>query len=120
MPKFDFDSFEKVVKEIGQRTEAQSEVKKFFAGEYELIKKVGGRVHLSNEQKFSIQEIYDGITFVKSPKGSGKTTMLPIIMRPLTFDDYGHDLDLSYIEENEDIDGKPLFRSTETEFQFCL
>ena len=120
LPKFDFDSFEKVVKEIGLRSEIQSEVKKFFAGEYELIKKVGGRVHLSNEQKFSIQKIYDGITFVKSPKGSGKTTMLPIIMRPLTFDGYGHELDLSYIEENEDIDGKPLFRSVETEFSVLL
>ncbi len=95
-------------------------MKKFFAGEYELIKKVGGRVHLSNEQKFSIQKIYDGITFIKSPKGSGKTTMLPIIMQPLTFEGYGHELDLSYIEENEDIDGKPLFRSTETEFSVLL
>jgi hypothetical protein len=31
--------------------------------------------------------------------------MLPIIMRPLTFEEYGQDLDLSYIEEYEDIEG---------------
>ena len=38
-------------------------------------------IHLSNSEFFELPKLDDGITFIKSPKGSGKTTFLSEIVR---------------------------------------
>ncbi len=54
---------------------------------------VRSRINFSNSRYFQLPEIHSGITFIKSPKGSGKTSSLPEAMRPhlerfKTFDNF--------------------------------
>jgi hypothetical protein len=81
---------------------------------------VGGQIHISNERHFSIKQLRSGLTFVKSPKGSGKTTMMLDVLQPFTEVIKGGDLSLLFLEENEDLEAPPLYQKTDTKFSVLL
>ena len=117
---YDFNDFDKSVKKIAAEDEYETKRVKGFAFYYQEKRKVGGRIHLSHEEKFKIKELQEGITFVKSPKGSGKTTMLPEIFRDKAFNIKGGTLSFEELEENEDPEGEPLYQSEATNFSILL
>jgi hypothetical protein len=71
-------------------------------------------ISFTNDKFFSLHSIPPGLTFVKSPKGSGKTTSLADTMRPLvTYVPYGS---LQEFEEADD-DGTPV---RDTDYKILL
>jgi DNA polymerase IIIc chi subunit len=117
---YDFNDFDKSVKKIASEDDYETTRVRGFAFYYQEKRKVGGRIHLSHEEKFKIKELQEGITFVKSPKGSGKTTMLPEIFRDKAFNIKGGTLSFEELEENEDPEGEPLYQSEATNFSILL
>ena len=81
---------------------------------------VGGQIHFSQQRHFSIKTLQKGLTFVKSPKGSGKTTMMLDVLQPLTEVIRGGDLSLLFLEENEDPNEQPLYERSQTNFSILL
>ena len=108
--RYDFNEFEKAAKKIAADEEYETKLVRGFAFYFEEKRKVGGRIYVSEKEKLSIDELREGITFVKSPKGSGKTTMLPEIFRDKAFRITGGSLSFEELEENEDPDCEPLYR----------
>lgn len=120
-PQYDFLSFEREVKrlaEIDDQTKVVSIDTPF--GPMQELNQLGGRIHLSNERHFSIKKLTDGLTFVKSPKGSGKTTMMFDVLMPLREIVRGGDFSLLFLEDNEDSSEEPLYRATQTSFSILL
>jgi hypothetical protein len=81
---------------------------------------IGGQIHISNQRHFSIKTLRRGLTFVKSPKGSGKTTMMLDVLQPLTEVIRGGDLSLLFLEQNEDVYENPLYERSQTNFSILL
>lgn len=115
-----FYHFEEPVRELAKRSSAQtSEVETPF-GPISESTLVGGQISITNQRHFSIQKLRSGITFVKSPKGSGKTTMMLEVLKPFTEVIRGGDLSLLFLEENEDLEEAPLYEKSQTRFSILL
>lgn len=75
--KFDFNGFEKIVKRIknGDIKKDESELTPL-----EIYADLGGipakNIHITNDEFIQPGKIRDGLTIIKSPKGTGKTTYL--------------------------------------------
>jgi hypothetical protein len=119
-PRYDFLSFEREVRSLGERDQTQEVSIETPFGPMQELEQLGGRIHLSNERHFSIKKLTDGLTFVKSPKGSGKTTMMFDVLMPLREIVKGGDLSLLFLEENDDGNEEPLYRATPTSFSILL
>jgi len=74
---YDFDGFERAIKEINTGIYNKG------GNELTYLEEVLGpqliptkNIHISNDQYLNLTKINDGLTLIKSPKGSGKTTYL--------------------------------------------
>ncbi len=79
---------------------------------------VRSRINFSNNRYVQLPEIHSGITFIKSPKGSGKTTtlsevMLPLLSRFKTIDEFQD------FEEYE-LAGYDIPRSRDSDYRVLL
>lgn len=82
---YDFDSFDRTVREIKSGSLRDTEVERFFDTVHsEAAEMSPSNIHITNTEFISVLEIEDGITFIKSPKGSGKTTFLAKVLTTIT------------------------------------
>ena len=117
---YNFNSFDDEVRRIyHERQQKSIDIETPF-GVVSEIPIQNDRIHLSESRHFSIKTLEKGLTFVKSPKGSGKTTMIFDVLQPLRERVIGGDLSLLFLEENEDIDEKPFYQRSETSFSILL
>lgn len=98
LPKIDFDAFDKVVRNVrlGHLNKDQNIPLWDLIQQPELLSL--DNIHITEGRYLDIKEIKDGITFIKSPKGSGKTTFLAralksITQRYATLEEYEEDTD---------------------------
>jgi len=81
----DFSSFERMVLDIKSNGIDQERVPIsgiFEAGNYRLLPK---NIHILESQYISLKTLEPGITFIRSPKGSGKTTFLSEVVKDAIF-----------------------------------
>jgi hypothetical protein len=108
-PALDFDDFENTVKKYKQSCKSKNFDQRNFIEENlgeDIELNVSG-VSISNKQFLSLTRINPGLTFIKSPKGSGKTTFLKNAVRKIIFkDDF---LSLEDYEEKVDAESEESF-----------
>ena len=117
---YNFNSFEEAVRNISQRADYETvmEDTPFGAAAKTILK--GGNIFLSSTDKLQIDRLRKGIMFVKSPKGSGKTTILPEILAPLITSIKAGTLSFEEFEEQSDEDSAPLRFDGETAYSVLL
>lgn len=78
-------------------------------------------IAIQNERKLKLDRLPPGLTFIKSPKGTGKTTSLPTLFAPLIKHSVDENMSLlEWLELNEDPDGRPIDASLDTGFSILL
>jgi hypothetical protein len=82
--------------------------------------KNSSHITITESAKFELPRLRVGISFIKSPKGSGKTTALPRVLEPLRKYLNADLSSLEFFEENEDFDGKPINQDLEKDFSILL
>ena len=122
--QYEFNSFDAAIKEKYAEISLPVVVPNTPLGDLTLGN-VGGvkRIHITTNEKLQINKLHKpGVMFIKSPKGSGKTTILPEIMAPLlsnikenrwTFEDF-EESDESHLGD------RPAKTSGETNFSVLL
>jgi len=122
--QYEFNSFDTAIKEKYAEKSLPVVVPNTPLGDLTLGN-VGGvkRIHITTNEKLQISKLHKpGVMFIKSPKGSGKTTILPEIMAPLlsnikenrwTFEDF-EESDESHLGD------RPAKTSGETNFSVLL
>lgn len=79
--KFDFDGFETTVKRIKngdiKKDESILNPIELYSGLNQIS---ANNIHVTNHEFLELSEIKDGLTIVKSPKGTGKTTYLSRVL----------------------------------------
>jgi hypothetical protein len=103
---YDFNSFEKAMQAIKDRKtpEQSAEFTTFDYYSKGVIKQKLADIHFSDEQYLKLSRIEDGITLIKSPKGSGKTHYLVGALQEVLLTHGKKATLLSYIEEETDPD----------------
>ncbi len=76
--KFDFNSFENTVRDYLYNPSSIfiKQVSPLIQFLYDEVPLKHKQIHFSNDQHLKIPQVNDGISFIKSPKGSGKTYFL--------------------------------------------
>ena len=122
--QYEFNSFDTAIKEKYAEKSLPVVVPNTPLGDLTLGN-VGGvkRIQITMNEKLQISKLHKpGVMFIKSPKGSGKTTILPEIMAPLlsnikenrwTFEDF-EESDESHLGD------RPAKTSGETNFSVLL
>lgn len=101
--KFDFDEFEHVVKAFKENPPIQkikTNGNNLFDETFEQKAINTSNIIFDQKKYIDLQEIKPGITFVKSPKGSGKTTFLQRALEKVIFTYRSSSLEA--LEENDD------------------
>lgn len=119
---YDFDSFDKAIMAFKGDMYANTSRSLLFPDADVLPPKRGVletkiphvTVHRESNEYFVLDELHNGITFIKSPKGSGKTSSLPSVLAPLA----KRGMTLEVFEENYDDEGPP--QSLDTDFSILL
>lgn len=120
---YDFDSFEKAIDSFKGDEEASTALSLLLSDEEVLPPRKLGKfksakpnlsVHKSANTHFELPVLSPGITFIRSPKGSGKTTSLPAILHPLA----KRNMTLEVFEEDYDERNAP--RSIDSSFSILL
>jgi len=99
-PTFDFYSFENTLDEIRNK-KAEIKIQTPFGDWIDSVGIEVENVTTDNAEHIEIREIKDGLTFIKSPKGSGKTTFLSkhlpkIRSRFATLEEYEEETDFEF------------------------
>lgn len=108
---FDFNSLEKTAKKYketppSRNPTAKSSLEQMFEEEIKVISK---DIHFTNDRYLTLGEIEPGITFLKSPKGTGKTTFLKAALEKILYTYQSSSL--SVFEENNDPEAESPFYS---------
>lgn len=106
---FDFSSLEKIAqryKETPPKRDPsnKSSLEALFKDEIQLI---SDQIHFSHERFLKNSEIKDGLTFIKSPKGTGKTTFLKKALEKVLYTYKSKSLEI--YEENNDPESESPF-----------
>jgi hypothetical protein len=103
-PEFDFNDFENSLRKF--KTNPPSEdydtrnlIEELFGDDIELNR---GGIVFTNNQFLKLKTIHKGLTFIKSPKGTGKTTFLKRALRKILV--HKHARTLEAYEENSDFE----------------
>lgn len=99
---FDFDAFERTVKKYKENSPDKnpgkaSSIESLF---FEQLKLDTFNITFSQNKHIDLEEIKQGLTFIKSPKGSGKTTFLKRALEKIIYKEQSNSLSL--LEENSD------------------
>ena len=119
--RFNFNAFEDLVVELSENTELRTrEVDTPFGKVTDPFPGIR-RIVVKDEAKLEGMKLPAGLTFIKSPKGTGKTTALPVMFDPFIRHQRDECINLlDWLEENEDLDGPPIDESFETHFSILL
>ena len=108
--KFDFDSFENTVREYLENPPAAltKQISPLIQYLYDEVPLKNEQIHFANDKHLKIPKVEKGITFIKSPKGSGKTHFLKtyldeIILKP---DDVSINLESFALNKNQEFKTK--------------
>lgn len=103
-PKYDFNSFEKFTREIKDNPPKRNEPNAMA----QTIDPVweSRNIYFSADPFFNLNEIQDGLTFIKSPKGTGKTTYLTDVLEKVIYT--AKNATLEAYEEHYDFEGREL------------
>lgn len=107
-PVYNFHSFENTIRDLKENPievgKSESPLEQFFEVDTEWVAK---NIRFQQLQYFKLDEIKDGLTFIKSPKGSGKTTFLSKALEKIIYTQ--QDKSLSIYEENTDETSEPIY-----------
>lgn len=84
IPQYDFFEFDKTIRQVHAYFLEHGDgegLLTFASGEGVHPGLIRSNIHLVNSRYLSIKEINPGITFIKSPKGSGKTELLTRLVK---------------------------------------
>jgi len=104
---FDFNSFEHAVKRHKEnapkkRVNTEENLYPFLVGEGDEVSVDVSNITFDQKKYIDLHEIPKGLTFIKSPKGSGKTTFLKNALEKILFTYKAATLEA--FEENDDLD----------------
>ncbi len=106
-PVYDFHSFEKTIRDLKEnpiKSKTENPLELFFEVDTQWVAK---NIHFQQQQYLQLDEIKDGLMFIKSPKGSGKTTFLSKALEKIIYSNQSQRLDI--YEDNSDEAFEPIY-----------